>query len=480
MSSYSLKHVADQELLRELAALNSQDRCTTARLLAHLSEVDARRLYAPKAWPSMFVYCVRELRMSEDVAAKRIRAARAARRFPGIFAAIADGRLHLSGVALLAKHLTPENADELVPAAMNRTKSEIELLLAERFPQADVPTVLRGLASTPANFFPAPGPVENWPVLQPDASAAPTTPFTGNESAMPGPTTPVTTPQARMVPLAPQRFALQITLTQETHDQLRYAQALLGHAVPSGDLEQVLKRALDVLVERLEQRKFARHARSGVRRGAPKGRHIPALVRRAVFERDGGQCTFTSDAGMRCEARDRLEFDHVVPMARGGLTTGSNLRLRCRAHNQHEAEQAFGAGFMRAKREASRRSAVDARVRRIATQQRARRNETETSPHEPAATDARAAREAELIPWLRQLGYKAEEARLGAEAGAKLTEASLEQRVRAALNALAPACVRVHAMTSETGSVTNVASAGGRLSAAPLPTAACPGSHAPA
>ena len=82
MSTYSLSHLTDGVLLRDLAALVARDRTTTAALLAHLAEVDARRLYLPAAHPSMFSYCVHELRLSEETAHKRIRAARAARQFP--------------------------------------------------------------------------------------------------------------------------------------------------------------------------------------------------------------------------------------------------------------------------------------------------------------------------------------------------------------------------------------------------------------
>ena len=72
MSRYSLRHLPDSALLHELRSLVSQDRATTALLIAHLGEVDARRLYAPAGYPSMFEYCVGELRFSEDIAYKRI------------------------------------------------------------------------------------------------------------------------------------------------------------------------------------------------------------------------------------------------------------------------------------------------------------------------------------------------------------------------------------------------------------------------
>jgi hypothetical protein len=51
-----------------------------ARNLAHIAEVDERRLYLEAAYPSMFAYCVGALRFSEDAAYKRIQAARAASR----------------------------------------------------------------------------------------------------------------------------------------------------------------------------------------------------------------------------------------------------------------------------------------------------------------------------------------------------------------------------------------------------------------
>jgi hypothetical protein len=68
-------------------------------------------------------------------------------------------------------------------------------------------------------------------------------------------------------------------------------------------------------------------------------RHCPAAVARAVFLRDGQQCSYVSPDGRRCSARRCLELDHVVPWAVGGESTVENLRLRCRAHNQRYARQ---------------------------------------------------------------------------------------------------------------------------------------------
>jgi len=68
-------------LLRRLAELTQQSRRVEADLVAHVGEVDARRLYAREASPSMFAYC-EVLHLSEAEAYLRIVAARASREHP--------------------------------------------------------------------------------------------------------------------------------------------------------------------------------------------------------------------------------------------------------------------------------------------------------------------------------------------------------------------------------------------------------------
>ena len=342
MGKYSLSHVSDAALARDLAAAVAGDRASTAILLAHIAEFDARKLYVPAAHPSMYSYCVHELKLSEEAAFKRIHAARAARRFPAIFGAVADGRLHLSAVVMLAPHLTPENRAELLTAATHRSKAEIERLMAERFPRPDLPEQVVPMSALQPTLVMAaehaPGRVE------------PHSPERAEEHA----------PQ-KLAPLSPQRYALQTTVDQETYDLLRQAHTLLGHQISSGDIAPVT-RALKLLVRHLERRKFGATSRPrrGARRPSRNPRHIPAAVKRAVRERDQDQCTFQSESGQRCPARMRLEFDHIEPVARGGRATVDGMRLRCRAHNQYAAECAFGAGFMARKREQAREAMAGA------------------------------------------------------------------------------------------------------------------------
>jgi len=147
---------------------------------------------------------------------------------------------------------------------------------------------------------------------------------------------------AVVVPLAPARYFVKLTVGQETHDKLQRARDLLRHTIPNGDPAAIIDRALTVLVGQLEGTKHGAtaHPHSGSSRSSA-GRHVPAAVKRAVWARDEGRCAFVGTEG-RCPETGWLEFHHVVPFAAGGETNVENLQLRCRSHNAYEAEAFFG------------------------------------------------------------------------------------------------------------------------------------------
>jgi len=370
MRNYSLTHLGDANLIHQLAARVKRDRAITAMLLAHIAEVDHRRLYRPAGYPSMFAYCVGELRFSEDAAYKRIQAARACRKFPELFKAHADGRLHLTALSLLAPHFTPENVNELIEAATHRTKSDLEELIAGRFGVPGSPISQRPMIRAVAPAPPSMPETQLWTIdgdssagdlLGPDAQPAVTPEHPDPQNHGQLVPEPVEGTQVQSLSQNCPVFLVRLTVPKSTRDKLHYAQALLSHAVPLDDLAQLLDRALDALISQLEVRKFgaATRVRRPEQRSVEGGegavsdgvsRYIPASVRRAVWDRDQGRCTFTSITGGRCRVRIYLELDHVVPVARGGKATVSNLRLRCGSHNQLEAERAFGEDFMRRKR----------------------------------------------------------------------------------------------------------------------------------
>jgi hypothetical protein len=389
MHDYALAHLSDAALLRDLASLVAQDRLTTANVLAYIAEVDSRKLYAPAGYTSMHAYCVDELRLSDDAAYKRIQAARAARKFPVLIEAVAEGRLHLTAVSLIAPHLTPENAQELIEAATHRRKCDIEAWLAPRFPLPEPRTVVRAISGP--RLVPAQAVTEsvatNGDLLAPAQVAddafelAPAQVANARFELAPaqvgvdprGGDAFVQAGDAKADP-PPARYLIQVTVDKSTHDKLRQLQALLSHAVPNGNVAHVLDRAFDALLREVERQKLgsANRMRDACPLAPPsakrptRSRYVPATIRRAVWERDRGQCTFVSAKGTLCEAKRFLQFDHTHPVARGGRATVEGMRLRCRAHNQLEAERAFGADFMRRKREEAR-VAVTGREEREST-----------------------------------------------------------------------------------------------------------------
>jgi hypothetical protein len=78
----------------------------------------------------------------------------------------------------------------------------------------------------------------------------------------------------------------------------------------------------------------------------PGARYLKAQTRREVWKRDGGCCAFVSPSGRRCCSTHQLEFHHLVPYARGGGDTPSNITLRCKAHNLQQARKDFGQQHM--------------------------------------------------------------------------------------------------------------------------------------
>ncbi|HKU41852.1 MAG TPA: HNH endonuclease signature motif containing protein [Polyangiales bacterium] len=345
-----------QRLLRD-------ERRLSARLLVHLGEVDARQLYRQHAYSSMFEYCVQALHLSESEAYLRIGAARLGRRYPRVLQMFASGELHLSALKLLAPVLDDTNSDELLSAARFKSKRDVELLLAQRRERPDVPSVIRRLPRAAAVAQAVSSntlqtdlltTASDVPQQQREPAAEPPRP-----AHVTAPSEHTAFPQRSTVsPLGADRYKVQFTASKQLHDKLRQAQDIMRHEIATGAVEQVLERALDLLIGDRMKRRFGqtskpRRARSNA---APKpgGRHIPNAVKREVIERDGSRCTFVGTDGKRCEQRGWLQLHHEDPYARGGTATSDNIHVMCAPHNRLLAERDFGRAFVQQRIERAR------------------------------------------------------------------------------------------------------------------------------
>ena len=231
------------------------------------------------------------------MAYRRIQAARAAARHPEVLDHLESGDLSLSTVRTIAPHLDRFGA-ELVEAARGMSDREAKRLVAEL-------------------------------VAQPVAS------------------------YCKMQPLAGGKVKIEIVVDAEVADGIEEAVAIDRHLDPSGDRSALMDR---MVRSYLKQRKKERYSVTDKPRSACSSegesrelarRTVPAQVSREVIERDGERCSYVSPDGTRCSETGFLEFDHRQPVALGGRADDvAQVRILCRAHNQYEADRAYGANYM--------------------------------------------------------------------------------------------------------------------------------------
>jgi 5-methylcytosine-specific restriction endonuclease McrA len=282
----SLGNLSEQELLDHFAGLVTRDRRTTAELLVAIAEIDERKVWAAQACSSMFTFCMERFHMSEQMTAKRLWAARTARRYPVVLDMVARGELHLGAIHLLAKHLTEENHARVLERAKHRSCREVERLVAELAPRADVPARIRALpvargagpavdgsaaaalvdsaSSNQASSSRCARPAVDGPVtsafedgrLSDELSTCADPTGCTNDARRPG--TPGSRPAAKpIVPLSPRRYKIEITVDEATHDKLRSLQDLLARSGTGRDPAAIISRAIEDLLARTLARRAA-------------------------------------------------------------------------------------------------------------------------------------------------------------------------------------------------------------------------------
>ena len=350
----NLRMVSDDELLRRLAEILGQSRRCEADLVAHIAEVDSRRLFAREAASSMFVYCTETLHLSEPEAYLRIAVARASRRHPVLLTMLADGRLHLSGIERLAPHLTEANRDSLLGRAVHKTKRQIEELVVELAPRPAAPAAIRKLPARRGSALGG-GPVAGAElrldgVASDYRGAGPAQDAATAEElrldGVAGEHRPAPVQRSVVEPIGAARFRVRFDASAELRNKLERLQALMRSSVPDGDLAKIIDAAVTEKLERLEAKRFAKTKKPRMSLAetdtTPKSRHIPAAVRRIVEKRDGGRCTYKDRQGRRCTKRHDLEFHHRKPFGRGGHHSPDVVTLHCRVHNALMAEHDYG------------------------------------------------------------------------------------------------------------------------------------------
>jgi hypothetical protein len=359
--------LTDADLTRDMKFIAQRDRHCLAKSLVHLAEFDRRQLCVREGGESLFAYCTRVLGYDDFDAFRRIRAARTINRFPTVVALLEEGRISLTAIAVLAPYLKPENYRAWFTEVAGKSRREIEALIAARHPQGTRPDYFRRFAPSPMQIGQS-APPEALEAIPSAAGAAENSASVPDGIGMPvdsagqllPPAAPI--PNARphewqaIVPVAMDRVRIGFDAGVAVMNLVNRARQILRHKYPEGRLEDVMKEALEVLLDRKDpQRRLTLKPASLARDAGPAaaaplsqprwlrvlkaGRYVPAWVKRAVWERDGGRCAWRFEDGTLCGSKDWLEYDHVRPFAKGGRSESPrNVRLLCRLHNALAAE----------------------------------------------------------------------------------------------------------------------------------------------
>ncbi len=360
MTAPDLAALDPATLVRRLHELAGEERRVQVDFLLHLAELDRREAFLDLGFGSLWDYCLKALHLREGAAGRRIGAMRVLRRFPRLEAPLRDGRLCLSTVALLGQVLSEENLDELVARAAFLTKAEVDHLVASVRPRAAPQDGIRRIGEARAAIESTARAPEGQPLLlaapivapAPAGNALPTADVAAGENGdalpalAPPPMEPRSAPRVEVRAVSQDHWSLRVTLDTGLREDLETLRTLLSHKLPGGDLAEVLREAVRCGIEKHGRRRGAlAPARTVERPATSRGEPgtISAAVRREVWERDGGCCTYVAADGRRCGSRWQLELDHVTPFALGGVVpTAEGLRLRCRLcrerHNLHYAD----------------------------------------------------------------------------------------------------------------------------------------------
>ena len=288
-------------------------------LLLALAEFDRMAAYRELGFATLFDYLHREVGLSRGSAYYRQVGARLVQRFPEVLEPIRDGRLCITSVIELAKVMTESNRHEVLPRFFHCSRQEAKQMVVEIRPAETIP--MRTVVTRIPDRLPVLVPID--PVSIDPVSIDPRP--EGVQPVEPDTTHPE---RARTVvePLSVGANRIHITVSRGFVDLLKRAKAGQSHVQPGATDEDVLRTALELLVEKQERRTAS----------------VPAAVKRAVRARDEGRCQWKLASGGICGSTVRLEIDHVVPRGMGGESTVENCRVLCQAHNLEAARHAYG------------------------------------------------------------------------------------------------------------------------------------------
>ena len=324
-----MQDLSDKELIETTTTLRGKEKELLFELLLHIGEIDGRGLYRDEGYPSLFVYLNTGLGYSKAASYRRVQVARLLRRFPEACSALGSESLSFSALVEISKVAIAENISELLRKCEGKSLEEVEhILLREGAHQPKRKECVKVVRTQKVPTIPT-------QTLFPQIVETPPAKSEVSEQG------------SAAEPSLEECFRLELEVDQEFMSLYTEVKALSGGNGMEGALKKVMK---EYIQRNSPKEREKRRAKSPHKKPTPvsdkRSRHIPVQVRDQVYLRDRGRCTFVAPSGKRCCAREKLEYDHIQPYSLGGEHVVENLRLRCHAHNQLEAERVFGKEVM--------------------------------------------------------------------------------------------------------------------------------------
>ncbi|MGE3973907.1 MAG: HNH endonuclease [Bdellovibrionales bacterium] len=284
---------SNHQLIKILLTKTQAERNLNLEIIELLEEVDRRKLHHQKGYGSLMEFCVKELKYSESAAYRRISAMRVTRDLPQVKKSLAEGSLNLVTVTKAQTFLNQEKKYqnktydkaerlELFKNLENKSSRECEKVLIEKSPT--LPTI------------------EKIRVLSDD------------------------------------KTQVTVVLEKKLTDKLEELKKLYSHIHPNPSFAELIDLMANDALKKRTALKKATTSRPSVSSPGEETlrkhtRYIPSQIKRVVWQRDQGKCTY-AHAGKKCDSKFQLEVDHIQPYSLGGLNSIENLRLLCRSHNQ--------------------------------------------------------------------------------------------------------------------------------------------------
>lgn len=341
----SLKELNDNELERKLLHLTHQERQLTTTILEHLKEIDERKLFAKRGYPSLFSYCTDCVGYSEGAASRRISSMRLLKECPEVRPKITNGELSLSNLARAATFFrqekklsisyTPKEKAKVLDSLSGKTQKQAEETLVNLNPRAAQISEAQRLISPELTQLKLTLDKETTEKLE------------------------------RLKQLKPEMslndlFSWMLLRSLKQIDPARKPRQKVKN-----DLKNKVKNSVPLAPtqESLPQRKFTQQKKSEKQRSPnsipdsipdsipnsipnplfkPLRKPLTRVQKYQVWQKAGGCCQFMDSLSNRiCESKHGLEIDHIQPLILGGTDDLSNLRLLCREHHRLQTQNSF-------------------------------------------------------------------------------------------------------------------------------------------